>query len=203
MNKKDALEQIKNLLKFNEEVVEDTTVTVEESFSDAMLVDGETMVRVDADEFAEGLPIFIVTEDGSDVLPDDTYTLEDGRVLEVVEGKISTISVPESTDESDETPAVDTVVEEVMSEEVVDTTIKDEMILRIEKLEETLKSMVDNQSKTATAVEMMSKLIIDLGSEVPANIEDLNFKSEYSTKIENKKNSITSKLEEIRNIRKK
>lgn len=202
MNKKEVLNQIKDLLKFNQ---------VDEKFLDAKLEDGETIVRVDADDFAKDLPIMIVTEEGTDVLTDGTYTLEDGRVLEVVEGVISSITVTE------EEEVVEEIVEELSSdvteEEEVEEVVEEEVVednsntialeTRIEQLEEMLKEMLDNQSNTATAVEMMSKVIVDLGGN-PADTEPLNIKSNFSSQ-EKKKNSntIDSKLEEIRNIRRK
>ena len=81
-----------------------------------------------ADEFAEGQPVFIVTEDERIPMPIGEYNMEDGSMLVVEEeGVIASISA-EAEEEVVEEEATEEVVEEEMSEvkepkKVVESTV--------------------------------------------------------------------------------
>ena len=81
-----------------------------------------------ADEFAEGQPVFIVTEDERIPMPIGEYQMEDGSMLVVEEeGVIASISA-EAEEEVVEEEATEEVVEEEMSEvkepkKVVESTV--------------------------------------------------------------------------------
>ena len=80
---------------------------------------------ISADEFAEGQPVFIVTEDERIPMPIGEYQMEDGSILVVEEeGMIAAIKVEEEEVEE----VVEEVVEEEMSEvkepkKVVESTV--------------------------------------------------------------------------------
>ena len=82
-----------------------------------------------ADEFAEGQPVFIVTEDERIPMPIGEYMMEDGSMLVVEEeGVIASINAAEEVVEDEVEEVVEEVVEEEMSEvkepkKVVESTV--------------------------------------------------------------------------------
>jgi len=82
-----------------------------------------------ADEFAEGQPVFIVTEDERIPMPVGDYMMEDGSMLVVEEeGVIASINAAEEVVEDEVEEVVEEVVEEEMSEvkepkKVVESTV--------------------------------------------------------------------------------
>jgi hypothetical protein len=83
--KKQKMENIynkmKGLLGMTEELSEETSMMAE-----AFLVDGTT-IKTDSDRFEEGSMVFVVGEDDERMaLPSGTYELQDGAVIEVVDG---------------------------------------------------------------------------------------------------------------------
>lgn len=76
-------------------------------------------------------PVQIEDADGNVVAaPDDTYTLEDGRVVVVKDGKVAEIK---------DAPVEEETVEEALEEVTTEEPTKDEKDLRIEELEGLLK----------------------------------------------------------------
>ncbi len=95
--------KMKGILGLTEELSEETKMMAE-----AYLVDGTT-IKTDSDRFEEGSMVYVVGEDDERMpLPDGTYELQDGAVMEVVEGAITTMRQPEADEEA---------VEEDMSSE--------------------------------------------------------------------------------------
>lgn len=95
MDKKSILNEIKKLITFSTETL---------NFLDAKLNDG-TIVRVEADAFAEGLPLLVVTPDGLIPAPTGEHTLEDGTVIVVDEAGLITSVTPPVEQPAAETPA--------------------------------------------------------------------------------------------------
>ena len=82
-------------------------------------------------ELALDAPVQIEDADGNVVAaPDDNYTLEDGRVVVVKDGKVAEIK---------DAPVEEQTVEEVLEEVTTEEPTKDEKDLRIEELEGLLK----------------------------------------------------------------
>lgn len=100
--------KMKELLGNKEELSEETKMMAE-----AFLVDGTT-IKTDSDRFEEGSMVFVVGEDEERMaLPSGTYELQDGAVIEVVDGEITTLRSPEASEDA---------VEEDMSTEEVEKT---------------------------------------------------------------------------------
>ena len=106
-NPVEMLKEIKNLLgvELSEEVKTETEIVL----AQLKLENGTVL---EADDFAEGKDVFILTEDERVALPKGEYKLEDGRVLEVIEdGVIKSVNAaaeveeeaPEEEEELDET----------------------------------------------------------------------------------------------------
>ena len=86
MNLKEGIEKLKGLIeKFNVEPI----VTTEQSFTEAKLMDGVTIVQYDAEELAQGMPVNVVTPEGILPMPDGEYVMEDGSKLVVMGGLVA------------------------------------------------------------------------------------------------------------------
>jgi len=86
MNLKEGIEKLKGLIeKFNVEPI----VTTEQSFTEAKLMDGVTIVQYDAEELAQGIPVNVVTPEGILPMPDGEYLMEDGSKLVVMGGLVA------------------------------------------------------------------------------------------------------------------
>ena len=102
--------KMKGLLGMTEELSEETKMMAE-----AYLVDGTT-IKTESDRFEEGSMVFVVGEDDERMaLPSGTYELQDGAVIEVVDGEITTLRSPEASEDA---------VEEDMSSEKEETEEK-------------------------------------------------------------------------------
>lgn len=107
MNLKEGIEKLKGLIeKFNAEPI----VTTEQSFTEAKLMDGVTIIQYDAPELAQGVPVNVVTPEGILPMPDGEYYLEDGSKLVVMGGLVAEYEKAEAMPE-DETNAPVAVAE--------------------------------------------------------------------------------------------
>jgi len=57
------------------------------------------IVRTEADDWAEGVEVFVEVDGQVQVAPDGTHTLEDGTILEVLEGKVTSVTKVEVDEE--------------------------------------------------------------------------------------------------------
>ena len=95
--------KMKELLGNKEELSEEVKMMAE-----AFLVDG-TKIATDSDSFEKGSLVFVLGEDDEKMaLPSGTYELQDGGVLEVVDGEV--------TDMKTESDSEETVEEEMSTE---------------------------------------------------------------------------------------
>ena len=86
MNLKEGIEKLKGLIeKFNVEPI----VSTEQSFTEAKLMDGVTIVQYDGEELAQGVPVNVVTPEGILPMPDGEYVMEDGSKLVVMGGLVA------------------------------------------------------------------------------------------------------------------
>lgn len=181
---------------------------------------GDLILRVEAEDFTEGLKLLIVTPDGAVEAEDGTYKLEDGRELYVVGGIIDRVEMVEETPEAEvevETPEAEVELSEVELEAVVEAApyvdetgeIKkepvnvDELMERLIKCEAMINEMVksnEEMSKFSKAVEDKIETFI---KDTPAELEFKSIKSEFNSMNESKKTSEASNLEAIRQMRNK
>ena len=98
MNLKEGIEKLKGLIeKFNIEPI----VTTEQSFTEAKLMDGVTIVQYDAEELAQGMPVNVVTPEGILPMPDGEYVMEDGSKLVVMGGLVAEYEKAEAMPEGE------------------------------------------------------------------------------------------------------
>jgi hypothetical protein len=101
MNKADIVKQVKALFNVEVEVEDKPVLEVEKEnmMAEAVLKGGVKIMTPD-DEFKVGSEVFVVGEDGENVLaPDAEHELEDGTIVVTVEGKITEIKEVELEDE--------------------------------------------------------------------------------------------------------
>jgi hypothetical protein len=206
----DIIKEIKSLLFTNEEV----------KFKDAKV--GDLIIRVEAEEFVEGLPVFVVTEDG--IIPASPemageHVLEDGTKIVLDEAGVI-VSVEAVTEEeivAAEMPVVEEemaeeaeVKEEEVKEEMEDEVkeeIKEEVISelmgRIEKLEAVVEEMLAMNKEVAQFSRVVEDKLNGFIKDTPAEMEFKSIKSQYQTDVRKNVETKTNKLEEIRNFRQK
>ena len=127
MKSNNVIEKIKDVLNLNEEV----------KLEQAKLDNGTV---IEADAFESGNEVFIVTEDEKVALPIGEYTLEDGKILVVVEeGLISEIKDAEAEEEAEEVEEVEAKEEE---KEEMGYATKEELA-EVKSMIEEIKAMLE------------------------------------------------------------
>tara|TARA_R110002049_G_scaffold309273_1_gene519842 strand:+ start:11662 stop:12240 length:579 start_codon:yes stop_codon:yes gene_type:complete len=105
--------KMKGLLGMTEELSDETNMMAE-----AYLVDGTT-IKTESDRFEEGSMVFVVGEDDERMaLPSGTYELQDGAVIEVVDGEITTLRSPEASEDAVEEDMTSVEEEKVETPEI-------------------------------------------------------------------------------------
>jgi len=93
MDLKEGIEKLKGLIeKFG---AEKPTETVDVKFKDMKLEDGTTIISIDGEELAIGVPVYVVTPEGRVPAPDGEVVLEDGTKVTVMQGLVAEVSSPE------------------------------------------------------------------------------------------------------------
>ena len=131
---------------------------------------------ISADEFAEGQPVFIVTEDERIAMPVGEYQMEDGSVLVVEEeGMIAAIK-------SGEEEAPEVVEEEVVEEEMSGTAAPKKVV-------------ESNVVETHFSDEQKNELVEAILSSVTPLIEELQNKvNELEAKLSSEEEVVEQKL---------
>ena len=131
---------------------------------------------ISADEFAEGQPVFIVTEDERIAMPVGEYQMEDGSVLVVEEeGMIAAIK-------SGEEEAPEAVEEEVVEEEMSGTAAPKKVV-------------ESNVVETHFSDEQKNELVEAILSSVTPLIEELQSKvNELEAKLSSEEEVVEQKL---------
>ena len=150
------MNSIKELVKKHFNLIE------KQSFMTIKTADGALTLEYDGEALAEGLAIFVVTEDGNVAAPDGEHMLEGGVTIRTKDGKIEAIMETTMATQTpmleekmaEETPeeVVADVVEEVISEEVIKAVteaVSDVVGEMMKKMEETMAK----QNEKMTALE--------------------------------------------------
>jgi len=134
MKATDTLSKIKNILgmELSKDEVKDVEVKAEEVTLATMNLENGTVIE--AEEFAAGKEVFIVTEDDRVPMPVGEYTLEDGRSVVVEEeGVIASIA------EAAEEPVAEEEAKEEMSDELTTEFATKEQFDELKAMVEDLK----------------------------------------------------------------
>jgi len=186
MKANDILNKIKNIVGVElSETVELAEITLE---------NGTILV---SEEFTKGNAVFIKGEDGEIALPVGEYSLEDGRVLFVVEeGIIDSIRESAETEEkeAEEELSEETVAEESTEETELEEEEKDEMqyvtreefALALEEIKSMIEKMGDKQkedmSEQKEEIKEETKEEVNLSEEKTAPVKH-NPEAEVDNKI--------------------
>lgn len=157
-----------------EEVVEETLSeeTTEETFGEIKTADGELTLKYEGDELAEGLAIFVDTEDGDIPAPDGTHALEGDITISTEGGLITSIVDTEVEAEN----------EEEMSEEVEST--EEESFEELTELHDALIKAMAGEFK-----EQIATLKEEFSNQINAVKEEFGAQPAAEKTITNKKES--------------
>ena len=161
MDRNTFIDKIKTM--FSE--VEKEVVESESEFVDVTTEDGiELIVR--GEEVVEGVEVYVIGEDGSEVPVSAGEWVIDGKVIVTdIEGKISEIKEVEA-EETPEAEIEEPVVEAELSEEVV----VDEEKLALEARLSALESSLSNIAESMSAIDGLSKAVAEIAG-LPADKE--------------------------------
>lgn len=141
---------------------------VEVKLEQMLLNDGVTVVE--AEVFEVGQPIFAIAEDQKIALPVGEYTLEDGRVIEVMEeGIIGEIATPEAEQTEEEVPAETEMTEapEVatpQAKKIIESIVKEMQFSKDKEIEE-LKAQIAELKAQIPVVEETKTEEVELAAE--------------------------------------
>lgn len=96
MNLQEGIEKLGNLIASFNSVEKPATENVEVKFKDMKLQDGTTIISIDGEELAIGVPVYVMTPEGRLPAPDGELVLEDGTMLKVMEGLVAEVGTPEA-----------------------------------------------------------------------------------------------------------
>ena len=132
-------------------------LTEKQSFMTIKTADGALTLEYDGEALAEGLAIFVVTEDGNVAAPDGEHMLEGGVTIRTTDGKIEAIM---ETTMAEQTPMLEEKMEatpEEVVEEVADTVqevISEEVISAVtEAVAEVVEEMMKRHEEKMIALE--------------------------------------------------
>jgi hypothetical protein len=144
------MNSIKELVKKHFNLIE------KQSFMTIKTADGALTLSYDGEALAEGLAIFVVTEDGNVAAPDGEHMLEGGVTITTKDGKIETIL---ETAMAEQTPMLEEKMQAATPEEVVtevadavEEVISEEVIKAVTEavsdvVEEMMKKMEEKMAK--------------------------------------------------------
>jgi hypothetical protein len=157
---------------------------------------------ISADEFAEGQPVFIVTEDERIPMPIGEYMMEDGSMLVVEEeGVIAAIKAADEAEEEEEVVEEEATVEEEMSEvkepkKVVESTVV-ETHFSDEQKSELVEAIL---SSVNPLIEELQNKVSEL--EAKLSIEEVEVKAEEEV-VEEKLSKAFKHTPEVKSEKKK
>lgn len=160
MKATETLNQVKELLGLSAEKVELAQMALENG------------TIIEAESFAEGQEVFIVTEDERVALPVGDYKLEDGQTLNVQEeGIIASIGQEEEAE-----------AEELEEEEMAYATKQE--LAEVKEMIEEIKAMIKDKEEMSEEKEELSEVEVqaeELSSQEP--IEKVNHTAEPKTEL--------------------
>jgi len=128
---------------------------------------------IEAEEFAEGKEVFIVTEDERVALPIGSYKLEDGQEL-IIEEEGIIKSIGEAVETPEEAPAEEEV--EAAEEELAYATKED--LAEVKSMIDEIKAMIEK--KDELSVEETVENIVEEVKEELSSVEKVNHNPEAS-----------------------
>ena len=134
---------------------------------------------IEAEEFAEGKEVFIVTEDEKVALPVGDYALEDGQAL-IIEEEGIIKSIGEATEEAPAEEEVEAEEVEAAEEEMAYATKED--LAEVKSMIDEIKAMIDK--KDELSVQETVENIVEEVKEELSEVEKVNHNPEASVEKE-------------------
>ncbi len=132
---------------------------------------------IEADEFAEGKEVFIVTEDEKVALPIGSYKLEDGQEL-IIEEEGIIKSIGEAVEEAPEEASAEEEVEAAEEEKEEMSYATKEDLAEVKSMIDEIKAMIDK--KDELSVEETVENIVEEVKEELSVVEKVNHNPEAS-----------------------
>jgi uncharacterized coiled-coil protein SlyX len=143
---------------------------------DAKLADG-TMVSIEGEALAQGVPVMVMTEAGAAPLPDGEYTLEDGTVFTVAGGTVAEVKAPAATTEQemgqDATAAAPAATTAPNPSQIIERIEKEMIFEKVAEIEALKTQVADLVTKFAAIEQENAELKADK-AKFSATIEKLN-----------------------------
>jgi hypothetical protein len=172
---------------------------MEVKLAERRLEDGQT--RIEAEEFAAGFQVVIVTEDDQRIpMPEGEYKLdgeeeeilvikEEGIIFEIKKEEV--VEREEEVDVEEEVEVKDEVIEEEMNAEkpvkkTVESIVKETFFTEIEALKkenEELKAEIEHLSKVETKEEVTTEEVVELSNEPSTKPITHNPENEQKTNL--------------------
>ena len=148
-----------------------------------------------ADEFAEGQPVFIVTEDERIPMPVGEYMMEDGSMLVVEEeGVIASINAAEEVVEDEVEEVEQEVVEEEMSEVKEPKKVVESTVIETHFSEEQKSELVEAiLSSVNPLIEELQNKVTELESKLSQEVVEEKVEENLSAEVKEEKLSKTFK----------
>jgi hypothetical protein len=134
---------------------------------------------IEADEFAEGNAVFIVTEDDRVPLPIGEYELEDGRMIVVAEEGVLA-SIGDKVEEVEETAMEEEKKEEVVEMNYASKEELAEAVAEMKEMIEEVKAMVSGEEKEESMEEVKEEMSSEVEESVEAKEEELELSAELA-----------------------
>jgi hypothetical protein len=146
-----------------------------------------------ADEFAEGQPVFIVTEDERIPMPVGEYMMEDGSMLVVEEeGVIASINAAEEVVEDEVEEVEQEVVEEEMSEVKEPKKVVESTVIETHFSEEQKSELVEAiLSSVNPLIEELQNKVTELEAKLSQEVEVVEEKVEENLSAEVKEEKLS------------
>lgn len=148
----------------------------QQKFMDAKLADG-TMISIEGEALAQGVPVMVMTEAGAAPIPDGEYTLEDGTVFTVAGGTVAEVKAPAATTEQemnqDATAAAPAAPSAPNPSQIIERIEKEMIFEKVSKIEALESQVADLVTKFAAIEQENAELKADK-AKFSATIEKLN-----------------------------
>ena len=126
---------------------------------------------IEAEEFAEGKEVFIVTEEDKVALPVGSYKMEDGQEL-IIEEEGIIKSIGEAVEAPEEAPAEEEV--EAAEEELAYATKED--LAEVKSMIDEIKAMIDKKDELSVE-ETVENIVVEVKEEL-SEVEKVNHNPE-------------------------
>ena len=202
-NIKDLVKKHFNLVEPSVETAEETFTeeTAEMSFGEIKSADGELTLAYEGEELAQGLPIFVVTDEGNLPAPDGEHALEGGITIVTADGVIEAIKqteeevdaeIPAEVEaEEHEEKMAEHEEEEAMEEEEELMDEKEEIIVALaDVVKEMMEELEDKMAKKMS--EMEEKYSAFASAPAAEKTQPSQFKKESKEENYNHKSMIES-----------